>query len=386
MSASELVKSQSRAAAVKVQYRPIAPVTPVPVVEPPPKAKRGRKPHPGSKSAREAMRKESHSRIEKRRREKINDTLTALRELISQGEGGARQEQSPPPSPEKEFKLELLERTVAFVKGLMERTRTMERELAELRGEPPAKRKKMATPMSSPNAGPSTSSTVVDELALDTEEDESSALSEPEPEPEPEVEGTPVPPRKMSIAALLSPAMAPALPSPPPSGSLNNASAGPNTETHMEILSLPSPEVALRRSSISTSERHPSSLKRPREVEGDEDTAAAALLLQFSSKTPMNNHSLLPNRGQSGDTFVSPVPSNRFSVWTFGRGTVIWRIWPAVLLHTCVAAVVVLVSRRTPYNLAIPNVLVTVAGVVIGFVISYRASSGYDRYWQGRTM
>ncbi|KAG8737905.1 hypothetical protein FRC10_007552 [Ceratobasidium sp. 414] len=285
MSASELVKSQSRAATVKLQYRPIAPVTPLPVVEPPPKAKRGRKPHPGSKSAREAMRKESHSRIEKRRREKINDTLTVLRELISQSEDGALQEQSPPPSPEKEFKLELLERTVAFVKGLLERTSSMERELAELRGEPPAKRKKMATPMSSPNAGPSTSSTFIDELALDTDEDGSSALSEPEPEPE--VEGAPIPCRRMSIAALLSPAMAPALPSPPPSGSLNNARAGPSSETHMEMLSLPSPEVALRRSSIS-SERHPPSLKRLRETEGDDDTVAAALLLQFSSKTPMS--------------------------------------------------------------------------------------------------
>ncbi|KAG8780614.1 hypothetical protein FRC12_022761 [Ceratobasidium sp. 428] len=293
MSASELVKSQSRAATVKVhQYRPIAPVTPVPVVEPPPKAKRGRKPHPGSKSAREALRKESHSRIEKRRREKINDTLTALRELIAQGEGGARQEQSPPPSPEKEFKLELLERTVSFVKELLERTKTMERELAELKGdsteEPPAKRKKLATPMSSPSAGPSTSADQFDELALDGDDEESSALSEPEPEPEPEVENAPLPRRSMSIAALLSPAMAPALPSPPPSGQLNKASTGPSAETHMEALNLPSPEVALRRSSISTSERHQSSLKRPREVEGDDDTVAATLLLQFSSKTPMS--------------------------------------------------------------------------------------------------
>jgi predicted membrane chloride channel (bestrophin family) len=29
--------------------------------------------------------------------------------------------------------------------------------------------------------------------------------------------------------------------------------------------------------------------------------------------------------------------------------------------------------------------MLTVMGVVIGFVISYRASSGYDRYWMGRT-
>lgn len=105
-----------------------------------------------------------------------------------------------------------------------------------------------------------------------------------------------------------------------------------------------------------------------------------------SGRSFTDHHDLLPNRGQSGDTFISPVPISRFSAWSFGRGTVIWRIWPAVLLHTLVAAAVVLVSYRTPYNLCIPNVLVTVAGVVIGFVISYRASSGYDRYWQGRTL
>ncbi|KAF7358768.1 hypothetical protein MSAN_01215800 [Mycena sanguinolenta] len=33
----------------------------------------------------------------------------------------------------------------------------------------------------------------------------------------------------------------------------------------------------------------------------------------------------------------------------------------------------------------IPNVMLTVMGVVIGFVISYRPMSGYDRYWMGRT-
>ncbi|QRV84906.1 helix loop helix DNA-binding domain protein [Ceratobasidium sp. AG-Ba] len=244
----------------------------------------GEKPHPGSKSAREAMRKESHSRIEKRRREKINDTLTTLRQLIAQGEG-VRREDSPPPTPEREFKLELLERTVAFVKGLLERTRELEEELAELKGGPPTKRKRLATPMSSPAAGPSAPPPDVDELGLDGDDDDSSALSDLEPEPEPEPESPPTAPRRsMSIAALLTPAMAPALPSPPPSGRLNDT----HSETqHMETLSLPSPEVALRRSSISpsSSER---SLKRPREADGDEDTVAAALLLQFSSKTPMS--------------------------------------------------------------------------------------------------
>jgi len=92
----------------------------------------------------------------------------------------------------------------------------------------------------------------------------------------------------------------------------------------------------------------------------------------------------------------------------------IWRIWPAVLLHTVFAAsesqnsmdlrarsadllavvIVVLQEKGGFKSLAIPNVMLTVLGarqsrvrllvnsrqraigVVIGFVISYRASSG----------
>lgn len=206
-----------------------------------------------------------------------------------------RQEQSPPPGPEREFKLELLERTVSFVKGLLERTRTLERELVEHKGdnaeEPASKRKRMATPASSPSASPSRDrdSAAIDDLDLDG----SSALSEPDssldlaPSPveavSPRVFPTPAPRRSMSIAALLSPSTAPLLPSPPPSGHLrSNESIAENTGAQMETLSLPSPEVALRR------ER---GQKRPREDDGgekrlDEDTVAATLLLQFSSKTP----------------------------------------------------------------------------------------------------
>ncbi|KAI0769725.1 Bestrophin, RFP-TM, chloride channel-domain-containing protein [Trametes elegans] len=97
-------------------------------------------------------------------------------------------------------------------------------------------------------------------------------------------------------------------------------------------------------------------------------------------------HVLLPAFNSYNDPVLIPLTTSRnLMSWTFGRGTVIWRIWPAVLLHTVFAAVVVTVSLKTPLMLGIPNVMLTVLGVVIGFVISYRASSGYDRYYQGRT-
>ncbi|KAI1787769.1 Bestrophin, RFP-TM, chloride channel-domain-containing protein [Ganoderma leucocontextum] len=97
-------------------------------------------------------------------------------------------------------------------------------------------------------------------------------------------------------------------------------------------------------------------------------------------------HMLLPAFDNNQNHSSIPVTSTKNLIsWTFGRGTVIWRIWPAVLLHTVFAAVVVTVSLKTRFHFGIPNVLLTVLGVVIGFVISYRASSGYDRYYQGRT-
>ncbi|KAF5392984.1 hypothetical protein D9757_001166 [Collybiopsis confluens] len=83
---------------------------------------------------------------------------------------------------------------------------------------------------------------------------------------------------------------------------------------------------------------------------------------------------------------ITQAPAHSFFSWVFGRGTVIWKIWPAVLLHTLFAAAIVFLEEKAGVkHLSIPNVMLNVLGVVIGFVISYRAMSGYDRYWQGRT-
>ncbi|KAF7327369.1 hypothetical protein MKEN_00314500 [Mycena kentingensis (nom. inval.)] len=102
-----------------------------------------------------------------------------------------------------------------------------------------------------------------------------------------------------------------------------------------------------------------------------------------------------PNRGKTftllpavrpaiPQKLIPEVPTATFVAWTFGRGSVIWKIWPAVIFHTLFAAAVVSYYEFYNRTLVIPNVLLTVLGVVIGFVISYRAMSGYDRYWAGR--
>jgi hypothetical protein len=119
-------------------------------------AKRGRKPGPLSRSAREAQRRLNHSIIEKARRTKINDTLATLRQLVpvdygssplSQHEEDEEEEDDDdydnPDRPgskskakakgtgkreekEKEFKLEILVRTVSFLQDLIKRVDTLE--------------------------------------------------------------------------------------------------------------------------------------------------------------------------------------------------------------------------------------------------------------------
>ncbi|KAG8750508.1 hypothetical protein FRC14_000439 [Serendipita sp. 396] len=94
----------------------------------PVRAKRGRKPNTNAslRNAREAARKANHSVIEKKRREKINQALAELRTLV------------PADEPEsnlngKDFKLEVLVRTVSHLKRVTSRVNELERALAIVR-------------------------------------------------------------------------------------------------------------------------------------------------------------------------------------------------------------------------------------------------------------
>lgn len=97
---------------------------------PPPAAaprRRGRKPSgPLSKSAREQLRKTNHSVIEKRRREKINEALAALRELVPNEKAHDPEKKD---KEDKEFKLEILVRTVDYLRSVVDKMNTLEQGL-----------------------------------------------------------------------------------------------------------------------------------------------------------------------------------------------------------------------------------------------------------------
>jgi hypothetical protein len=127
----------------------------------PRRAKRARDPTPGapppSRAACERLRKAEHSRIEKTRRTKINAALAELRELVPRDtevsparaareadeNGDAAKETDGPPAPrdEREFKLDVLVRTVAYMKTLVDRVGALE---VQVRAPPPDNRARTA--------------------------------------------------------------------------------------------------------------------------------------------------------------------------------------------------------------------------------------------------
>ncbi|KJA18765.1 hypothetical protein HYPSUDRAFT_44932 [Hypholoma sublateritium FD-334 SS-4] len=77
-----------------------------------------------------------------------------------------------------------------------------------------------------------------------------------------------------------------------------------------------------------------------------------------------------------------------FGHWTAKKfsATVLDDIWPEVTFFTLVATVVSVVSLKTSVDLGVSNQLLTVLGLVLGLVISFRTSSAYERYQDGRKM
>ncbi|KAI0819472.1 UPF0187-domain-containing protein [Trametes gibbosa] len=68
------------------------------------------------------------------------------------------------------------------------------------------------------------------------------------------------------------------------------------------------------------------------------------------------------------------------------KATVINDIWPEVLFFSGVATMVTLVSEMTRHKLSFSSAMLTVLGTVLGLVISFRTSSAYERYMDGRRL
>ncbi|CAK9787420.1 hypothetical protein CC85DRAFT_289581 [Cutaneotrichosporon oleaginosum] len=66
--------------------------------------------------------------------------------------------------------------------------------------------------------------------------------------------------------------------------------------------------------------------------------------------------------------------------------TALFRIWPTLLFFGGWSTMVVLINLKTSAKLSFPSVMITVLGMLLGLTISYRTSSAYEKYTEGRKM
>jgi predicted membrane chloride channel (bestrophin family) len=64
--------------------------------------------------------------------------------------------------------------------------------------------------------------------------------------------------------------------------------------------------------------------------------------------------------------------------------TAFFRCWKFIIFFTIEAIVITFIHKKHVKNLSIQSTLMNVLGTVLGFVISYRSSSAFDRYNEGR--
>lgn len=68
------------------------------------------------------------------------------------------------------------------------------------------------------------------------------------------------------------------------------------------------------------------------------------------------------------------------------QATILNDIWPEVLFFSLIATMVTLVSKFTSVQLSISSAMLTVLGTVLGLVISFRTSTAYERFSEGRKL
>ena len=309
--------------------------------------KRGRKPGPLSRSAREAQRRLNHSIIEKARRTKINDTLATLRQLVpvdygtspqSQHEdededdedddyleGAKRPSKSKPKvtgkreEKEKEFKLEILVRTVSFLQDLLKRVDTMENTLSVCQhcgASQSCKKRKHDDGEEQPSKQP--------KVARNAEEQPRQFLK---PQSDPIPYSNPIPTSQSSpVSNMGSPpdARLPSISSWLPDAAIEPSLPLPQTKskTSPNLFSYPSPPSSTRFDPIRTSQVPPVLNLGPVATAAmvalpphtSEDESAASLLLQIAKSPPFRPSIPSPSSSSSTISNYKLADPSKFSL------------------------------------------------------------------------
>jgi len=77
-----------------------------------------------------------------------------------------------------------------------------------------------------------------------------------------------------------------------------------------------------------------------------------------------------------------PQKSHLFRI----KGSVLLNVLSSAIFITLFSAVIAVLYKLSPLRLAIPMSLITVLGLVVGLLLTYRTNTAYDRYWEGRKL
>ncbi|CAJ0847434.1 7204_t:CDS:2, partial [Entrophospora sp. SA101] len=68
------------------------------------------------------------------------------------------------------------------------------------------------------------------------------------------------------------------------------------------------------------------------------------------------------------------------------KGSVLPNVIGSSIFITAFTTIIVVLFEQTPVKLNIPVTLITVIGLVVGLLLTYRTNTAYDRYWEGRRL
>ncbi|WWC95164.1 hypothetical protein V866_002018 [Kwoniella sp. B9012] len=66
--------------------------------------------------------------------------------------------------------------------------------------------------------------------------------------------------------------------------------------------------------------------------------------------------------------------------------TAVFRVWPSLLFIGGWSAAIVVINQQTNAEMTVPSTLLTALGVLLGLTLSYRTSSAYGQYAEGRKL
>ncbi|KAG6860170.1 hypothetical protein C0995_014842 [Termitomyces sp. Mi166 len=289
-------------------------------------ARRGRKPGPLSRAARESQRKLNHSIIEKARRTKINDALTSLKRLVPAGYG------QPPPQPgdededakkkkkakkeekEKEFKLEILERTVIYLQDVLRQVEVLE---ANASSSLCAKCSSPLLPSPNPMPHPEPEPSLKRKCSLSSPFDSNIDMEPSSKRPRSSPRLPPISswlPNPASLRPQIDPQIDPKLLTSPPAAHFPSSATAtglpsPPASTHFAprqhpLLYSSVPTLHLG-ASASTLQSHGPSSGGGRSASGSPPTAADLALVSTSYRTPPQNPPLSPRRTPEDESAAS---------------------------------------------------------------------------------